>query len=252
MKRYKQIWKFISLAISVAAAVYLVYRLLVYEQYGEVMASFRTASTVQVLALCMAVMLMPMQLWIEAKRWQTLLHPVLTLRPSDAWEQVLTGLLAGFITPYRLGEYPARLAQAGYVFDEQTLRSLTDWHHWRQWLTDWRKWGKVLAWTVARYCVWGTQLWAVLYFCGIYLDPLEALIAIGTYYICVTIFPSVPAVEVATKGGWALFIFQAYTSDTPRIVVAVTVIWLVNTILPLLFVYLRKYYYFCRNRNKEE
>ena len=229
----RQVWRGISLVISLLAGAYLIYRLVTYKDYGALEMAFRTASVRQYLFFVAAVLLVPIQLSIETYKWQAMMRGLTELSFIAAWRQVMSGLLAAFITPYRLGEYPARLAEAG-------LTQEVDWHNWREWLRDWRKWGSVVLLTVLRYFVWGVQLWAVLGFCGIMLEPMEALSAIATYYFCVTVFPSVPMVEVATKGGWALLIFHPYSTDTAQIVLAVTIIWMINTILPLLFAYIKK------------
>ena len=105
-----------------------------------------------------------------------------------------------------------------------------DGNYWK----DWRKWLRVLLLHLARYAVWMIQLWAVLTFCGIILSPKEAFLAIIPYYFFITFMPSVPAAEVAFKGGWAVLIFSHFTSNIPAIAVAVTIVWLINTIIPVL------------------
>lgn len=93
---------------------------------------------------------------------------------------------------------------------------------------------RVCAWSVARYVVWGLQLTAVLLFCGVTLSPIEYFIAIPTYYLVLAFFPTVPIADVAIRGGWAIIIFGAFTINTPALALAVTLIWLINTVLPML------------------
>ena len=215
---------------SAAAVGYLVYRLVKYPDYALFAASFQTADTIQYVCLIIALMLLPIQLLIEARKWQTMLIGLVPVRFSDAWWQVIYGHVAAFVTPYRIGEYPARLLQVGYSLDQ--WRSCIG--SWRDWLRDWRKWLRVLLLHLARYAVWMTQLWALLTFCGISLSPWQALTAIVSYYVLITIMPSVPAADVALKGGWAVVVFSQFTDNIPAIAITVTLVWVINTVLPVL------------------
>ena len=232
----KHFWlQVVSTALTVAAFGYLVYRLVTYDDYAAFAHSFSTADNVAWLCLVVAVGLLPVHLMVEAKRWQVLLQGVAAVSLRASLRQVLAGYLGAFVTPYRLGEYPARLLEAGL----DTTTSL-EWKNWRLWLKDWAKWGRFLLWTFIRYTIWGLQLWAVLRFCGIGLTPLQAVCSIAVYYVLISIMPSLPAAEVPLKGGWAVLVFQHVTSNTPAIASAVAIIWVVNTIFPVLFAGLRK------------
>jgi len=228
--KYLNLAKIASWLMAIAALVYLVYRLATYDEYGTFWQSFSSADTMQYICLVLALVLLPAQLLIESRKWQTMLLGMVNVSLRDAWWQVIYGNIAAFITPYRLGEYPARLLQMGYSVEQ--WRSFVG--TWRDWLTDWRKWLRVLLLHLARYAVWGFQLWAILYFCGIMLSPVQALTAIVTYYVVITVMPSVPAADVAIKGGWAVVIFSHFTENIPAIAVAVTLVWMINTVLPIL------------------
>jgi len=219
-----------SWLMAVLALAYLIYRLYIYDEYGTFWHSFVAAGALQYICLAIAVLLLPVQLLIESRKWQTMLLGLVNITLRDAWWQVIYGNIAAFITPYRLGEYPARLLQMGYSFEQWRAFIGT----WRDWLKDWRKWLRVLLLHLARYAVWGFQLWAVLAFCGIFLSPVEAVCAIATYYFVITVMPSVPVADVAVKGGWAVLIFSHFTENIPAIAVTVTLIWVINTVLPIL------------------
>ena len=225
-----RLWKSVSWLLTTAALFYLIYRLKNYGEYETFWHSFALADTSQYICLAAAVILVSAQLLIEARKWQTMLIGLVDISLYDAWWQVIYGNIAAFVTPYRLGEYPGRLLQMGYTFDQWRAFIGT----WRDWLKDWRKWLRVLLLHLARYAVWGIQLWAVLYFCGIMLPPLQAVAAIASYYFVITFMPSMPAADVALKGGWAVVIFSHFTDNIPAIAVAVTLIWLINTVLPIL------------------
>ncbi len=227
---WKKIGILIGWVLSVAAIGYLVYRLATYKDYPAFIQSFRAAGWDEYAALCMAGLLLPAQLLIETRKWQTLLEGLANVTFRDAWWQVIYGHVAAFVTPYRLGEYPARLMEMG-VEDIYSVKSrIFDGQYWK----NWRKWLRVLLLHLARYAVWLLQLWAVLSFCGIVLSAKDAVISIISYYFLITFMPSVPAAEVALKGGWAVLIFSHFTDNIPAIVVAVTLVWLINTVSPVL------------------
>ena len=96
----------IEWAVAVAAYAYLVYRLATYEHYDEVAESLRMMGWQQVLALVACIALMPVNMGLEAWRWRTLMNEGISFR--EAQRQVYYSKLAGLITPWRLGEYPAR------------------------------------------------------------------------------------------------------------------------------------------------
>lgn len=229
-RMWKKIAIWIGWVLSCAALGYLIYRLAVYDNYSAFWQSFNEAGMVGYLVLCVAVALLPVQLMIETRKWQTMLIGLIPISFREAWWQVIYGNVAAFVTPYRLGEYPGRIIEMG-VEDISSVKSrIFDGNYWK----DWRKWLRVLLLHLARYMVWMIQLWAVLTFCGIILSPKEAIVAIISYYFLITFMPSVPAAEVAFKGGWAVLIFSHFTENIPAIAVAVTIVWLINTVLPVL------------------
>ena len=100
----KKIYHIIEWVIALAACGYLVYRLAIYDDYASLWASLRSMGVAQWAALALCVLLMPVNMSLEAWRWRTLI-------PMSWWEahrQVYYSKLAGLITPWRLGEYPSR------------------------------------------------------------------------------------------------------------------------------------------------
>ena len=107
----KKVWLHIlEWAIAVVALVYLVWRLVRYPDYGIVADSLRAMGWQQWTALGLCVLLMPVNMLIEAWRWKTLMNDgnegMMSWR--EAQRQVYYSKLAGLITPWRLGEYPSR------------------------------------------------------------------------------------------------------------------------------------------------
>ena len=120
MKR--KILHIIEWAIALTACGYLVWRLSTYDDYVSLLAGLRAMNTAQWCALIVSVLLMPVNMTIEAWRWRTLMNEGESRVESqesrvesqdvigwaEAHRQVYYSKLAGLITPWRLGEYPAR------------------------------------------------------------------------------------------------------------------------------------------------
>ena len=120
MKR--KILHIIEWAVALTACGYLVWRLATYDDYASLLDGLRSMNTAQWCALITSVLLMPVNMTIEAWRWRTLMNEGESRVESqksrvesqevmgwaEAHRQVYYSKLAGLITPWRLGEYPAR------------------------------------------------------------------------------------------------------------------------------------------------
>ena len=117
----KRLYHIIEWIIALAACVYLVYRLVLFDDYASLWASLRSIDMEHISALLLCIVLMPVNMALEAWRWKTLMNgdaelngdPALNdanerLSFSEAKRQVYYSKLAGLITPWRLGEYPSR------------------------------------------------------------------------------------------------------------------------------------------------
>ncbi len=91
----------------------------------------------------------------------------------------------------------------------------------------WGAWG----WSVLRYLTFCLQLFFVLIACGVNY-PL--FLAIPTYYLLVTLTPTVPAADVAIKGSWAIVVFSAVGGNVASITMATVLMWIINTICPMI------------------
>ena len=107
----------IEWVIALAACAWLIWKLATYEDYAALGECLRGMGWRQWIAIAVCIALMPVNMALEAWRWRTLwndemsreqgsLNEPLTL--NDAQRQVYYSKLAGLITPWRLGEYPAR------------------------------------------------------------------------------------------------------------------------------------------------
>lgn len=113
MKR--KILHIIEWAVVFTACGYLVWWLATYDDYASLLDGLRSMNTTQWCALITSVLLMPVNMTIEAWRWRTLMNEGESRVESqesigwaEAHRQVYYSKLAGLITPWRLGEYPAR------------------------------------------------------------------------------------------------------------------------------------------------
>ena len=100
----KRLLHIIEWVVAVAAYAWLTYKLVTYDHYDVVADSLRAMGSPQWIALAACIALMPVNMLIEAWRWRTLMPMSL----GEAQRQVYYSKLAGLITPWRLGEYPAR------------------------------------------------------------------------------------------------------------------------------------------------
>ena len=94
--------------------------------------------------------------------------------------------------------------------------------------------GEVAWWTIMRYIIFCGQFWLILKFVGVSLSLQQACLAIPTYYILVTFTPSFNLTELAVRGSWAVVALSPYTTTTPSIILAAWLIWVINSIFPLL------------------
>jgi len=100
----KTIYHTIEWLVALAACAYLIYRLVIFDDYASLWTSLAGMSWSQLAALILCIALMPVNMSLEAWRWRTLLP----MSWREAHRQVYYSKLAGLITPWRLGEYPSR------------------------------------------------------------------------------------------------------------------------------------------------
>lgn len=100
----KTLYHIIEWVVAIAACVWLVYKLATYDDYAGLWAAVSGMDGLAICALLLCVVLMPLNMTLEAWRWRTLVP----MSWREAQRQVYYSKLAGLITPWRLGEYPAR------------------------------------------------------------------------------------------------------------------------------------------------
>ncbi len=123
----KRLLHIIEWVVAVAAYAWLAYKLVTYDHYDVVADSLRAMGSPQWIALAACIALMPVNMLIEAWRWRTLMPMSL----GEAQRQVYYSKLAGLITPWRLGEYPARAVLMKSEISNQQSAISND-HLWSQ------------------------------------------------------------------------------------------------------------------------
>ena len=112
----KTLYHGIEWGVALAACIWLVWKMATYDDYPALWESLRSMGLWQYTALVLCVALMPVNMSLEAWRWRTLMNGDASLNGAkdsmmhwrEAHRQVYYSKLAGLITPWRLGEYPAR------------------------------------------------------------------------------------------------------------------------------------------------
>ena len=101
--------KALQWAIALAAYAFLIYTLCTFDHYPDLLRLFRQTSAPHFLAMAACLLLMPVNLLLEAWKWQTLLRTIEPLTLRNAFRQVCYGMAGAFVTPYRIGDYPSRV-----------------------------------------------------------------------------------------------------------------------------------------------
>ncbi len=95
--------------LVVAAYAYLIYRLATFDDYNSFLQQFRSASYWQWVTFVMALAFFPLNILCEAVKWKYLLQEVEPMSLSEAQRQTYFGFVGAFLTPSRIGDYPARV-----------------------------------------------------------------------------------------------------------------------------------------------
>ena len=103
-----QLKRILNILLVVAAYGYLGYKIVTYDNYAGLLQQFRQAELWQWLCLVACFLLFPFNRFFEAWKWQYLVRHIEPMNLWEAQRQVYYGTIAGFVTPYKIGEYPGR------------------------------------------------------------------------------------------------------------------------------------------------
>lgn len=104
----KTILKVFYILLGVAAYGYMLYQLWQYEGYMTMLERLRTAGTPAYVSMGICLLLVPLNILLEAMKWRGLMQGVEQMNILQAQRQVYVGCVAAFLTPYRVGDYPTR------------------------------------------------------------------------------------------------------------------------------------------------
>ena len=120
----KTLYHIVEWSIALAACAFLVWKIATYEDYAALGATLRGMGWQQWGAVILCIALMPVNMFLEAWRWKTLVP----MSWREAHRQVYYSKLAGLITPWRLGEYPSRaLMMSQEIQDSEASRESAIW-----------------------------------------------------------------------------------------------------------------------------
>lgn len=105
MANYKKILNTLLIALAYG---YLGYKIVTYDNYAGLAERFSQAQLWQYICLFGSFLLFPVNRLCEAWKWQFLVRGFEPMNIMEAQRQVYYGTIAGFVTPYKLGEYPGR------------------------------------------------------------------------------------------------------------------------------------------------
>lgn len=296
MEKFKKIANFVLIVLAYG---FLGYKIATYDNYAGLLERFAAAEWWQLLCLMVCVALFPVNRLCEAWKWQFLVRGIEPMNILEAQRQVYYGTLAGFVTPYKIGEYPGRallFRKTGQHWLSATCMGMIGGYamttiiivaglpsviYWlapnssllwsivsalicalaaifalpvlmrvlqqRNWKSEQSRLliqsmagltptdiSKLLGISLLRYSVFIVQLLLCLLFCGVQLRIQSMIATLPLYYLLITVTPNVPAAEIAVRGAWAAVIFERFGSDvTAAAIIATLLLWLINTIFPL-------------------
>lgn len=94
---------------------FLAYKLYNFEHYAALWQHFRNPDTTQYFWLFLVFILLPLNIFFEVIKWQTLVEKSEKISFKKALNAVLAGFSTGFVTPNRIGEMAGRML---YVLPE--------------------------------------------------------------------------------------------------------------------------------------
>ncbi len=108
MKKSK-LYSLLKWLVLVTAYTFLAYKLCTYEHYSELQKAWQEKSLFHSYHyLLLVIILLPFNWLFETLKWKFLLRKLETTTIKESFKSVMIGNIAAFLTPNRLGEFPAR------------------------------------------------------------------------------------------------------------------------------------------------
>ncbi len=93
---------------------------------------------------------------------------------------------------------------------------------------------EVLYFSFLRYLIFSVQFYFMLRFFGVDLSVWQAILALPTNYLLVTLAPAFSFSEAGVRGSTAVLIIGAFSTQFTGIALAGITIWLVNFVVPMM------------------
>ncbi|MCB9353173.1 MAG: flippase-like domain-containing protein [Lewinellaceae bacterium] len=93
---------------------------------------------------------------------------------------------------------------------------------------------RVLFWSALRYGVYSAQYFMLLQFFGIKTGVFAGFAGIATIFLLQTVVPLPAFAGLLVRGNLAIFVWSFYSENTPGILAATFLLWIINLILPAL------------------
>jgi len=94
---------------------------------------------------------------------------------------------------------------------------------------------QVLGWSFLKYVVFTTQFILLLFAFGFTTFQSVLISLVATTFLIQTIIPSISLLELGIRGNVALAVFAVCNENEITILLATTVLWMINLMLPALF-----------------
>ncbi len=91
---------------------------------------------------------------------------------------------------------------------------------------------KVLFWSLTRYSIFLLQYWLMFEVVDLSLDFVQVSLSISVLLFILSIVPTVSLVELGLRWQLSIMLFAPLTSNVTALTMGVTLVWLLNMILP--------------------
>lgn len=104
-----KLFRLISAMLFAVSVVYLVYQIIRFDQYSDLVAAFKNTGWPNFIWLLAVLILLPVNLLTETLKWRQVSCYLEKQQLSNAFKAVLAGISSGFATPNRLGDIVGRM-----------------------------------------------------------------------------------------------------------------------------------------------
>jgi len=253
--------------------------------------------------LIISILLMPINWFIESKKWQLLISKYEGISIYSSYKAILSGLTTSIFTPNRVGEFVGRIM---FVSEENRIKATVstvigsysqvlitiiigalsvffikpgqvnfiDNHIYIKWLFvivaivfvliffNINKFSglfkkinnkyvnsiastivsysfsdllKVFALSFLRYLIFFIQFYLLLMFFNVEITVYQSFVTVGVFYLLLMFIPTFVISEPGVRISTAMIVFSFFVTDISLVVYTVSLLWLINIVLPTVF-----------------